>query len=66
MQDAENTAITNLCGSGVSEETIRAIAGHLFQRMLQPYAHIRTAAKRMYYRGLLEKPGLRQYRASSY
>jgi integrase len=46
FHDLRHTAITNLCESGASEETIRAIAGHVSHRMLQHYAHIRTEAKR--------------------
>jgi len=41
-----HTAITNLCESGASEETIMAIAGHVSREMLSRYAHIRTEAKR--------------------
>lgn len=41
-----HTAITNLCESGASEETIMAIAGHVSRKMLSHYAHIRTEAKR--------------------
>jgi integrase len=44
--DLRHTAITNLCESGASEETIMAIAGHVSRKMLSHYAHIRTAAKR--------------------
>jgi hypothetical protein len=29
----------------VSEETIRALAGHVSRRMLERYSHIRTRAK---------------------
>jgi integrase len=46
FHDLRHTAITNLCESGASEETIRSIAGHVSHRMLQHYAHIRTEAKR--------------------
>ena len=44
--DLRHTAITNLCESGASEETIMAIAGHVSREMLSRYAHIRTEAKR--------------------
>jgi hypothetical protein len=30
----------------VSEETIRQLAGHVSQKMLDRYAHIRTAARK--------------------
>jgi integrase len=46
FHDLRHTAITNLCESGASEETIMAIAGHVSRRMLSHYAHIRTEAKR--------------------
>lgn len=46
FHDLRHTAITNLCESGASEETIRSIAGHVSHRMLQHYAHIRTETKR--------------------
>jgi len=46
FHDLRHTAITNLCESGASEETIMAIAGHVSRKMLSHYAHIRTEAKR--------------------
>ncbi len=46
FHDLRHTAITNLCESGASEETIMAIAGHVSREMLSRYAHIRTEAKR--------------------
>jgi integrase len=46
FHDLRHTAITNLCESGASEETIMAIAGHVSRKMLSHYAHIRTGAKR--------------------
>lgn len=46
FHDLRHTAITNLCESGASEETIMAIAGHVSRQMLSHYAHIRTEAKR--------------------
>jgi integrase len=46
FHDLRHTAITNLCESGASEETIMAIAGHVSRKMMSHYAHIRTEAKR--------------------
>lgn len=39
-------AITELSESGASEQTIKAIAGHVSQRMLDRCSHIRLEAKR--------------------
>ena len=47
LYDARHTFITRLAENpAVSEETIRQLAGHVSQRMLQRYAHIRQAARR--------------------
>jgi integrase len=57
FHDLRHTAITNLCESGASEETIRAIAGHVSHQMLQHYAHIRTEAKRTALESIVFKEG---------
>jgi hypothetical protein len=45
--DLRHHAITKLAERpGVSEQTIQAIAGHVSQRMLRHYSHIRLQAKR--------------------
>jgi integrase len=45
--DARHTFITRLAENPViSEETIRQLAGHVSQRMLSRYAHIRAKARR--------------------
>jgi integrase len=45
--DLRHTFVTRLAESPrISEETIRSLAGHVSQRMLQRYSHIRTEAKR--------------------
>ena len=45
--DARHTFITRLAEHpGVSEETIRQLAGHVSPRMLSRYAHIRASARR--------------------
>jgi integrase len=46
FHDLRHTLITKLCESGAGEETIRGIVGHVSQRILARYAHIRTEAKR--------------------
>jgi integrase len=42
FHDIRHTSITTLCESGASEQ----IAGHVSNRMLERYSHIRLAAKR--------------------
>jgi integrase len=46
FHDLRHTAITILAESGVSDSTIKAIAGHVSNRMLERYSHIRMEAKR--------------------
>jgi integrase len=60
FHDLRHTAITNLCESGASEETIRAIAGHVSHRMLQHYAHIRTEAKRTALEAIVSRENVRE------
>ena len=44
--DLRHTFITRLAENpNVSEETIKALAGHVSRRMLERYSHIRTRAK---------------------
>ena len=44
--DLRHTFITRLAENpSVSEETIKALAGHVSRRMLERYSHIRTRAK---------------------
>ena len=44
--DPRHTFVTRLAENpNVSEETIRALAGHVSRRMLERYSHIRTRAK---------------------
>jgi integrase len=44
--DLRHTFVTRLAENpGVSEETIRSLAGHVSRRMLERYSHIRTRAK---------------------
>jgi integrase len=46
FHDLRHTVITKLCESGAGDETIRSIVGHVSQRVLRRYAHIRTEARR--------------------
>ncbi len=46
FHDLRHHRITELCESGASEHTIKAIAGHVSQRMIDRYSHIRLEAKR--------------------
>ena len=55
FHDLRHHAITELAESGASEQTIKAIAGHVSQRMLDRYSHIRLEAKRAALQGLTRK-----------
>jgi integrase len=46
FHDLRHTCITKLAESPASEQTLMAIAGHLSQKMLEHYSHIRMQAKR--------------------
>jgi integrase len=46
FHDLRHTAITQLAENSTSDRTIMAIAGHLSQRMLERYSHVRMEAKR--------------------
>jgi integrase len=46
FHDLRHHAITELAESGASEQTIKAIAGHVSKRMLDRYSHIHLDAKR--------------------
>jgi len=39
-------AITEMAETGASDATMMALAGHMSQRMLEHYSHVRMAAKR--------------------
>jgi integrase len=44
--DCRHTFVTRLAeNTNVSEETIRALAGHVSKKMLERYSHIRSTAK---------------------
>ena len=44
--DNRHTLITELAESGVGDETIMSLAGHVSRQMLSRYSHIRMQAKR--------------------
>ena len=46
MHDSRHTLITELAESGVGDQTIMDIAGHVSRQMLTHYSHIRMEAKR--------------------
>lgn len=46
FHDLRHTAITKLAEQGVPDSTMKALAGHVADRMLERYSHIRMAAKR--------------------
>lgn len=53
--DNRHTLITDLAESGVGDETIRDLAGHVSKQMLKHYSHIRMAAKRDALEGIVGK-----------
>jgi integrase len=52
FHDLRHHAVTELAESQVSDRTIMSIAGHVSQRMLEHYSHVRLAAKRSALDGL--------------
>ena len=46
FHDLRHHAITELAESQASDQTIRDIAGHVSNRMLEHYSHVRIGAKR--------------------
>ena len=46
FHDVRHHAITELAESQASDQTIMSIAGHVSQRMLSHYSHVRMEAKR--------------------
>jgi integrase len=58
--DNRHTLITDLAESGAGDETIKDIAGHVSQRMLKHYSHIRMEAKRRALESIATKPAKTQ------
>jgi len=56
FHDLRHHAITELAESQVSDQTIMAIAGHVSQKMLARYSHVRTEARRQAVMALSAKP----------
>jgi integrase len=56
FHDLRHHAITELAESQVSDQTIMAIAGHVSQRMLARYSHVRSEARRQAVAALSAKP----------
>ncbi len=54
FHDLRHHAITELAESQTSDGTIMSIAGHVSQRMLAHYSHVRIEAKRKALEGLVE------------
>jgi len=46
FHDLRHHAITELAESAASDSVIRSIAGHVSQKMLEHYSHVRLEAKR--------------------
>ena len=57
FHDTRHHAITELAESQASDSTIRSIAGHVSQRMLDHYSHVRIEAKRRALDALSSRPG---------
>jgi integrase len=54
--DNRHTLITELAESGAGDQTIMDIAGHVSNRMLEHYSHIRMQAKRNALEAIVRKP----------
>jgi integrase len=60
FHDLRHQAITELAGSKASDQTIMSIAGHISNKMLQHYSHVRMDAKRNALDALAMKPGSKE------
>ncbi len=56
FHDLRHHAITELAEAQVADQTIMAIAGHVSQKMLARYSHVRTEARRQAVMALSAKP----------
>ncbi len=56
FHDLRHHAITELAESQVSDQTIMAIAGHVSQKMLTRYSHVRSEARRQAVMALSARP----------
>ena len=64
FHDLRHHAITELAESQVSDQTIMAIAGHVSQKMLARYSHVRSEARRQAVMALSAKPMGRAFKES--
>ncbi len=64
FHDLRHHAITELAEARVSDQTIMAIAGHVSQKMLARYSHVRTEARRQAVAALSARPKMREFAAS--
>jgi hypothetical protein len=63
FHDLRYHAITELAESQVSDQTIMAIAGHVSQKMLARYSHVRSEARRQAVAKLSARPAGAWFRA---
>jgi integrase len=63
FHDLRHHAITELAESQVSDQTIMAIAGHVSQRMLARYSHVRSEARKQAVSALSARPTGTWFRA---
>jgi integrase len=56
FHDNRHTCITDLTESGVGDQVIQDMVGHVDSKMIKHYSHIRTEAKRNAVSGLCSKP----------
>jgi integrase len=66
FHDLRHHAITELAESQVSDQTIMALAGHVSQKMLARYSHVRTEARRQAVAALSAKPIGSRHEAAGY
>jgi integrase len=64
FHDLRHQAITELAESQVSDQTIMAIAGHVSQKMLARYPHVRSEARKQAVAVLSARPAGTSFRAS--
>jgi integrase len=62
FHDLRHLAITELAESQVSDQTIMAIAGHVSQKTLARYSHVRSEARRQAVMALSAKQGEASWR----
>lgn len=63
--DNRHTFVTDLAESGVGDQVIQELAGHVSQDMVRHYSHVRTEAKRKAVEGISKKTTLAPQTAAS-